>query len=76
MPRRVIDLLASLCHTSFLLVLFSRFSQRRPPGQYRKDEHGQKCESQRRGRHGISIAPHGYEESRNGCGAQGDDQGE
>jgi hypothetical protein len=52
------------------------FSQRRSPGHYRKDEHGQERESQRRGRHGISIAPHGYEKSGNGCGTQGDDQGE
>jgi hypothetical protein len=56
--------------------LLSHFSQRRSPGHYRKDEHGQECESQRRGRHGISIAPHGYEKSGNGCGTQGDDQGE
>jgi hypothetical protein len=57
-------------------VLLSHFSQRRSPGHYRKDEHGQECESQRRGRHGISIAPHGYEKSGNGCGTQGNDQGE
>jgi hypothetical protein len=51
-------------------------SKGRSPGHYGKDEHGQECESQRRGRHGISIAPHGYEKSGNGCGTQGDDQGE
>ena len=56
--------------------LLSHFSQRRSPGHYRKDEHGQERESQRRGCHGISIAPHGYEKSGNGCGTQGDDQGE
>ena len=39
--QSVIGLLASLRHTFLLLVLFSRFSERRPPGQYRKDEHGQ-----------------------------------
>jgi hypothetical protein len=36
-------------------------SQGRSPGHYGKDEHGQERESQRRGRHGIPIAPHGYE---------------
>ena len=51
-------------------------SQGRSPGHYGKHEHGQECESQRRGRHGISIAPHGYEESRDGSGTKGDDQGE
>jgi hypothetical protein len=51
-------------------------SKGRSPGHYGKDEHGQECESQRRGRHGISIAPHGYKKSGNGCGTQGDDQGE
>jgi hypothetical protein len=51
------------------------FSQGRSPGHYRKDEHGQQCESQRRGRNGISIAPHAYEESRNGSSTQGDDKG-
>ena len=51
-------------------------SQGRSPGQYGKDEHGQECESQRRGRHGISIAPHAYEESHNGSSTQGDAQGE
>ena len=52
------------------------FSQGRSPGHYRKDEHGQQCESQRRCRNGISIAPHAYEESRNGSSTQGDDKGE
>jgi hypothetical protein len=51
-------------------------SQGRSPGYYRKDEHGQQCESQRRCRHEISVAPHDYEESRDSCGAEGDDQGE
>src|ERR671913_1903832 len=52
------------------------FSQGRPPGHYGKDEHGQEREGQRRGRHGIPIAPHGYEERSDGSGAHGDDQGE
>jgi hypothetical protein len=51
-------------------------SQGRSPGHYRKDEHGQQRESQRRGRNGISIAPHAYEESGNGSSTQGDDKGE
>jgi hypothetical protein len=51
-------------------------SQCRSPGHYGKDEHRQECESQRCGRHGISIAPHSYEESRNCSSTQGDDQGE
>jgi hypothetical protein len=50
-------------------------SQDRSPGHYGKYEHGQECECQRRCRNGISIAPHGYEESRNGSGTQGDDEG-
>jgi hypothetical protein len=51
-------------------------SQGRPPGHYRKNEHGQECETQNRCRHEISIAPHDYEESRDGSGTQGDEQGE
>jgi hypothetical protein len=51
-------------------------SQDRSPGHYGQYEHGQECESQRRGRYGIPIAPHDYEESRNGSGTQGDDEGE
>jgi hypothetical protein len=51
-------------------------SQDCSPGYYRKDEHGQESESQRRCRHEISVAPHDYEEARNSCGAEGDDQGE
>jgi hypothetical protein len=51
-------------------------SQGRLPGHDGKDEHGQQCESQRRGRYGISIAPHAYKEHRNGSSTQRDDQGE
>jgi hypothetical protein len=51
-------------------------SQGRSPGHYGKDEHGQESECQHRGRHGIAISPHDYEKSSNGCGTQGDDQGE
>jgi len=37
--NQVIDLLTCLRHTSCLLVLFSKFSERRPQGHYREDEH-------------------------------------
>lgn len=52
------------------------FSQRLPPGHYRKYEHGEEYKRHNRGQHEIVVAPRSHEERRHhGC-ACGDGQGE